>query len=224
MKYELLDDLGTIHVHYEGPQLDALSLGVLEIQLHHIAEKVAFRTLIRDIRTAFELLDSPSLIPLRFWRDLHRSRVKGRDPLYLYEYYSNYGGHIAGPLRQLPLIRLRSTSIRSGSLFQELSVFVASTLSNPDVRAVLQGFGGNLLYAFVSCGMKGIEWVGEAASPPKDRHANVADTSEFDPFDVGVNVREIAKELIANSNGEASSIKITSKTKEGQHEVKIEVK
>lgn len=224
MKYDRLDEAGTIHIHYEGPSLDALALGILEVQLHRIAEKVAVATLVSDRRSVFDLLQHPSFLPPGAWRQLRKRWPKSFDPMLYYDFVPQSLVDIEGYASDSPVVRLRSESIRSGSLYQDLAVYLASALSNSDVRAVLQGFGGNLLYAIINSGLRGIEWVGERIQLPSGERKTQSVPVVFDPFDVGPNLREIAKELIANSNGEASTLKITHKVRDGQKEIVIQLK
>jgi hypothetical protein len=45
MDYASLDEAGTLHIEYDGPPLDALTLGTFQIQLQFIVQQVALRLL-----------------------------------------------------------------------------------------------------------------------------------------------------------------------------------
>ena len=215
MNYQELSEVGTLHVEYQGPQLDARSLGMLETQLHSIAEKVAIRTLLEDQRGLFALLDHPGFVSEYSWRRRRKSWPKMFDPFFL-EMFPFRRELLEESLRQLPIVRLRSENIRSGSLYQDLTLYLAEVLSNPDTRAVLQSFGGNLLYSVYQSGLRGVEYV--QGSFHQREAAPV-----FDPYDVGDNVRKIVAELIANGNGEASKVTIKHKIKDGESQVQIQI-
>lgn len=90
-------------------------------------------------------------------------------------------------------------------------------LANPDSRAVLQGFGGNLLYGIYQSGLRGIEFV-------RSRNESREDPPNYDPYDVGNNLRLIVSELIANGNGETSTVTIKHQIKDGESQVQIKVR
>jgi len=210
-----VEEAGTLSIEYSGPEIDMLSLGVLETELHAIAEKVAILSLVRDRRSVFSLLDHPGFVTPKTWRI-----IKGKWPEYAGPFFFEF------PFRfdseemnaNARAIRLRTHDLKRGSIIHEVGLYLAETLTNPDSRAVLQGFGGNLLYAIYQSGLRGIELV---------RGPNVPDLPApptYDPYDVGENLRDIAKELILNNDGEASTVTIKHKIGEGVSEVQIRVR
>jgi hypothetical protein len=48
MRYELLEEVNRLRIEYEGPPLDASALGILQLQLQEIVDKVATELLARD--------------------------------------------------------------------------------------------------------------------------------------------------------------------------------
>lgn len=216
MNYEQFSDAGTLHVEYHGQPLDALALGTLELQLHKIAEKVAIQTLLEDRRGIFALLDRPGFVSDYSWRRMRKRWPKMMAPYFADIFPPSYSA-LEESLRDIPIVRLRTDSLRSGSIYQDLTLYVAEVIANPDTRAVLQGFGGNLLYSIYESGLRGIEFI-RSPNEPREK------PSSYDPYDVGDNLRKIAAELIANCDGETSTVTIKHKIKDGESEVQIRVR
>lgn len=210
MQYSLLDDPGQLQVEYEGPPLDALTIGVLETQLHKIAEKVALFTLIKDVPARLILLEHPDLVPIEFWQRWRPG------------FWWLYEREFVDFRRPVPLVRLRTDEVRTGSFYQDLSVVVAHVLIAPDTRAVLQGFIGNMLFAIFQSGIRGVMWRKRDSEPTNDTSES---PTTLDPFEVGDNVRAITCAIAANSEGKNWKLKI--KDKRGQEivaEIEVDVR
>ena len=54
MQYELIDEAQPLQINYEGPTLDAITLGVLQVQLQEITDKVAYGLLAREDLFAYQ--------------------------------------------------------------------------------------------------------------------------------------------------------------------------
>ncbi len=67
MQYETLEDSQPLQIDYAGPTLDAMTLGVLQVQLQEITDKVAYGLLARE--NLFEHQQSPRPRRLYFLDD-----------------------------------------------------------------------------------------------------------------------------------------------------------
>ena len=105
-------------VRDEGPDLDALTLGVIQINIHEITNRVAASLLIEK-----GLLEPPS----SFQNARHGGGFR-----YFY---------------QRSLVRTRIGNIRNGSIEQEVEFALAAAIADPDVRAILNNLSASLIFA-----------------------------------------------------------------------------
>lgn len=124
MNYEILEEAGDLEVRYDGPPLDAYSFGVLQINLHEMAEKIATRFLIQE-----GVLDG--IQPL--WR-FGRTR---------------FGYAFAGE----PILRLHLAELSQGSIDEVLRVAVLGIVADPFARSVLSGVIANMISGISSTGL-----------------------------------------------------------------------
>jgi hypothetical protein len=215
MEYNEIEEAGKLKVFYEGPTLDLLTIGRLQINLHRIIEHVAIVTLGENESVLdFLKFDHISITRKQFstmWRRYPDFRRRGY-PIFYPELYLNEDN-----FADAPIVRTTCHRAEVGSWEQELGFAIISTLSHPDIRAALQGLGGNILYAIMNSGLRGISAIKGCEPRSNDPSSN------FDPFDVGPNVADIAKHLIAHGGSKAKKLTITH-TRKDQESDEIEIK
>lgn len=223
LKYVEIEEAGRLEIVYEGPPLDLHTIGHLQIELHQVIDNVAFATLFEENRIRdYYLFERLPLSPRRIsWlRRRFPNRyfdVLGRDR------WMFPPGYEKTPI-EIPLIRATCHRAAVGSWYQEIGFAAASLFMNPDVRASLQGVGGNILYAILNCGLRGIEVVKGKVR----RHHSVPQDFDlplnYDPYDIGPNLMNIAKHLVEHGGADAKSLTIKHKIKDGESEVQIRLR
>jgi hypothetical protein len=137
MKYAHLEEAGTLSLLYDGPLLDLLTLGTMQIEMQGMADRVATALLARE---GLVDVDRPWLMfrkPQPFIRQRSFGRVLTDEPV---------------------PVRLVSRRIRCESpLEQDLIFLVPAILADPDVRAVLQGIAGNIVTSVAASGIRGLK-------------------------------------------------------------------
>jgi hypothetical protein len=186
VRYEPLEEAGTLSVVYSGPALDLFAIGVLQANLQEIFDKVAFWL------SAEAGLVSP---------DPRRRPWRGLPPW-------------QPPPR---IVRGELKHIAVGSLTQEIAFVLAAVLSDPDVRAILQGFAGNVVFAIARTGLQSIQETAVEATRPirhfwRDRQ---------DPADLGANVRSMAVAVAESVPNGKATIRIKARGRGMEQEVVI---
>jgi len=179
--YEYLDERANLSIEYKGKVLDSYTLGIFHLNLHEITEKVAL-----------ELIDRNEILGISYHKFGYRYR------------------RINFPRHLRKVIRAEVSEITVGSLSETIKFAVLATLSDPNTRAVLQGFVGNLLFAIISSGVRGIT--------SNIRH-NENIVVPNDPFDIGSNLRDVMIALAENNPGQGFALAF----RNGDTEVRIEI-
>lgn len=188
MTYDHLEEAGMLSVVYSGPPLDLYAVGMLQVNLQEIFDRVAFWL---SAEAGLMFPDSRR----RGWRGLPAWQPSPR------------------------IVRGELRSIATGSLTQEVVFVVARVLSDPDMRAVLQGFSGNVVFAIAASGLRVIRQRSvEATRPVREFWAR-----RPDPADVGPNLRSIIAAVAESVPYGKANISIRSKTSAGEHEVIITI-
>jgi hypothetical protein len=214
VEYDEIEEAGKLKIFYEGPTLDLLTIGRLQINLHRIIEHVAIVTIgenesVLD-RLKFDLIPITRKQFSTMWRRYPHFRRRGY-PRFYPELYLNEDN-----FEDVPIVRTTCYRAEVGSWEQELGFTIISTLSHPDIRAALQGLGGNILYAIMNSGLRGISAIKGCEPRSNNTSAN------FDPFDVGPNVAEIVKVFVDHGGSKAKKLTITH-TRNDQESEKIEI-
>jgi len=127
MRYEIIEEAGELEIKYEGPALDAYSLGVIQLNLHEMCEKEATNQLF-----------GAGLLSWKSRFDL-------------------YGGPLLAVTHTgEPVVRLQITGIKSGSLNETFKLTVIGILGDPFARSVLSGVISNVITGIAGTPIKGI--------------------------------------------------------------------
>ena len=114
------------------------------------------------------------------------------------------------------IVRSEVSRLEYGSYELELSFFIAS-FADPDLRAALQGFAGNVIYAISRSGLNVVRrYLRGEPRGQKNRDGS------RDLFDVGPNIRGIVKQVSESIDGRGARIRIW-RDPEGHEEVHIEI-
>jgi len=123
-------------VYYDGPILDLLTLGTLQIELQGMADRVALALLARD---GLIDVDKPWLL-FRKPQPFIRPRSTGRSAT-----------------DDVVPVRVMCQRIRSESpLEQDMIFMIPALLADPNARAVLQGIAANILTGIGATGLRGL--------------------------------------------------------------------
>ena len=115
------------------------------------------------------------------------------------------------------VLRTEISRVNSGSL-EEVVGFMIAAFADPDVRAVLQGFAGNVVYALSKSGLD--KYIRNSKNI-EERKEKYRGSSHFkDKYDVGPNTRAIIQAVVAELNGRSASIKFK---RDGNGGVEIEI-
>ena len=233
MDYTEIEEAGRLELIYDGPPLDLRTLGHLQLELHQIIDDIAFATLLEDrVLRDYILFERFPLSPRRLSLIQRHYPKMLRGP-WFHERWMLGPDYPETPY-DVPLVRtttpydvplVRTTCHRAevGSWYQELGFAAALILTNPDVRASLQGLGGNILYAMLNSGLRGVEVVKGKIRDHKPR-GNVETPPTYDPYDIGPNLMNVAKHLVDNGGSDAKSLTIKHKIKDGESEVQIRLR
>ena len=131
MQYEILKEVQPLKINFICDTLDVATLGILQLQLQEITDKVAYSSLLDD-----ETVDPRLLNRFYYPRDTYFSSDSDRS-------YDR-------------IIKAQVNYIRSGSLEQEVVFALSSILIDPDVRSVVLGVASNIVYAIGASGVEGV--------------------------------------------------------------------
>lgn len=129
MRYEPLEEAGTLEVVLTSGPPDLDALGVAQTHLQEIVDRVAYWVAIE------EGLLAPSRRQLPHLRRLGREFRLG-EPGYL--------------------VKGRVLGAASGSLLHEIGFVLAAVVADPDMRAVLQNLAANVVWAIGRSGLRGV--------------------------------------------------------------------
>ncbi|MCG8345886.1 MAG: hypothetical protein MI685_12120 [Chlorobiales bacterium] len=186
MEYTYLKEAGMLSIHFNGKPLDTYSLGILQLNLQEIFDKVAYSD-----------LEVEGLYHRRLKRYLSRNVFA---PCYVYSSQKTTGLLKRILTKYLPkkvivtnsdirIIRAEIKSINVGSLIENVCFLIPAVLADPNVRAVLQGLASNIIYAIGTSGVRGVIYNDDSNQKSKSY------------TDVGDNVRGIAQILAENEGG-----------------------
>lgn len=191
MNYVSLGEEEGFRIEIQGCKIDAYTLGVININIQIILDKVVAQTL--DEHGLFS--DDISV----FFANLYR-------------YYRPF------PVRR-GLARADVINIGIGSLIQDVLIQIPSVLADANVRGVLQGVAGNIIYGIGTSGINGIRNISENARKwIKREHAG-----RNDPFGLGENVRSILLVLAENYPDKKIKLKISTKISGEETSVELEI-
>ena len=151
MKYQPLEEGGTLEVLLQGnpPHLDAF--GIAQTHLQEIVDRVAYWVAIEG-----------GLLPPTRTQPPHLRRV-GR------AFQLGEPGH---------LVKGRILTASSGSLIHEIGFVLAAVVADPDMRAVLQNLAANVIWAIGRSGLRGVRYNSNLDPPrahPRQERSDPAD-------------------------------------------------
>lgn len=180
MRYQALGNTPPLEIDYSGETLDLYSLGVFQLQMQDVIDKVTLG-----------LLSQAGLVEPT-WR-----RAK-----YL-------------PRPQLPasdrFVRAEIRKLGVGSLAEVVTFAVATVIADPNVMAVLQNLGANVVWAIGASGLRGIR--NRLHRPPNDFRWFDRDD---DPLEIGPNLRPILVALAENNGLRRAELRFKSRTRYGE--------
>jgi hypothetical protein len=184
MQYEYLENAGKLEIEYKGRLLDANSLGILQINLQEMADLVALN-----------LVEAAGLL--------------GR-------YYAPYGflRHFRREIPHRSIIRVEVRELKVGSLYQEVVFYIPNILADPDVRAVLQGLAGTIIWEIGKATVRGIKLLRN--KKPVELPPPTSNPRE--QFDISPNLRDIGIAIAENADDEGAQIIFRSRYAEGENE------
>jgi len=198
MDFEQLDEAGKLDVRVNGDTLDAYALGVLNLNLQAVVDKVAEFLLTRaDLVNPLSRQRPPNIPRYRRAIEIYGSRM----------------------------VRTRVDHVSSGSLYETLSFAIPFVLADPNVRAILQNLAANIVWAISISGIRGIVKVSdqpEPSGPAQDISYRFATLPDI--FEVGPNARDIIQTMAESNAGKSWSIEMSSNVPgHGRTSVRIEV-
>ena len=114
------------------------------------------------------------------------------------------------------IIRAEVRKIETGSFIESIGFAVAIMMADPNVIAILQNIGANIIWAIGESGVRGIK---ERVSKPNRFRWFRRDA---DPVEIGPNLREVLVAIAHNNQGKTASIKFNSRFPSGEaREVEI---
>ncbi len=117
------------------------------------------------------------------------------------------------------IIKAEVQQIETGSFFESIGFAIAVVMADPNVIAILQNLGANIIWAIGESGVRGIR---EKLIPKPNRfrwfHRDV------DPVEIGPNLREVLVAIAHNNQGRTARIKFRSSLPSGERrEVEIAI-
>ncbi len=185
--FQRFERAGRLLVQWEGEPLDLYSMAILQLNLQEIVERVSY-WLVAEAGLLYPLPGRP-----RNWRGLP-------------------------PWQPVPrIIRAIPDTITVGSLFQEVSFFIANVLADGDFRSVLQNLAANIIWAVSVSGVRGVR--GEPLAPAGTLRSHYRERP--DPVEIGPNLRATIIALAESvPQGNAS---ITLRSTGTEHDVQIRI-
>jgi hypothetical protein len=138
MDFEQIEEAGQLDVQVSGDTLDAYTLGILNVNLQAIVDKVA----------AFLLMRADLIDPI--------SRRRFYYPPQYRRTIETYGSR---------MVKVRVDHISAGSLYETLSFAIPAVLADPNVKAILQNLAANIVWAISISGVRGIVRTSAAPEP-----------------------------------------------------------
>lgn len=151
MRYEPLEEAGTLEVLLKGEPPDLDAFGIVQMHLQEIVDRVAYWVAIEGG------LLPPTRGHLPHLRRLGRAFRLGEP------------GH---------LVKGRILSASAGSLVHEIGFVLAAAVADPDMRAVLQNLAANVVWAIGRSGLRGVRHNPNLGAPhclPRDTRHDPAD-------------------------------------------------
>lgn len=109
------------------------------------------------------------------------------------------------------IVRAEIRQIGVGSLTEGIAFAVAAVLADPNVIAVLQNLGANVIWAIGESGVRGIR-SRTHTQPNRFRWFQRDD----DPVEIGPNLRDLLVALARNNSGKKAQIKFKSRAPNGE--------
>jgi len=117
------------------------------------------------------------------------------------------------------ILKAEVKQIKPGSLFETIEFAISVVMADPNVIAVLQNLGANIIWAIGESGIRGIsEKIAGKANKFGWFHR------DKDPVEIGPNLREILVPIAHNNSGKVTKIKFKSSRPNGETtEIEIEI-
>lgn len=186
--FQRFERAGKLVVQWEGEPLDLYSIAILQLNLQEIVERVG-SWLVSEAGLLYPLPGRP-----RIWRGLPPWQPSPR------------------------ILRAVPEAIHVGSLFQEISFFIANVLADRDFRTVLQNLAAHIVWAVSVSDVRGVrrEQVPPPAPPLRSYYRD-----RSDPVEIGPNLRATIVALAESvPNGEAA---ITLRSTGTEHDVQVRI-
>lgn len=186
MQFQPLENASPLAISYSGERLDLYTLGMFQLHLQDVIDKVALG-----------LLSQGGLIEPT-WR---RAKYLPRATFPAAERF----------------VRAEIRELGTGSLTEAVAFAVATAMADPNVIAVLQNLGANVVWAIASSGVRGIRHKLHRA--PNDFRWFDRDD---DPVDIGPNLRPILVALAQNNEFRRAELRFRSRSRNGD-EIEAEI-
>ena len=108
-------------------------------------------------------------------------------------------------------IRAEIRQLQTGSLLEAVSFAVATAIADPNVIAVLQNLGANVVWAIGTSGLRGIR--PRVSRTPNDFRWFDRDD---DPLEIGANLRPVLVALAANNSPYRAELRFKSRNRHGE--------
>lgn len=154
MRYEPLEEAGTLEVVLQGNPPDLDAFGIAQTHLQEIVDRVAYWVAVEGG------LLPPTRTQLPHLRRLGRAFRLGEP------------GH---------LVKGRVLGASSGPLVHEIGFVLAAVVADPDMRAILQNLAANVVWAIGRSGLRGIRRNSNLEPPPRAPRLERADPADIGP-------------------------------------------
>jgi hypothetical protein len=105
------------------------------------------------------------------------------------------------------IVKAEVRQVRVGSLEEYIVFTVASVLGDPNVIAIMQNLGANIIWAIGESGVRGIK--NKIYGQPNKFRWFYRDD---DPVEIGANLRDVLMAIAKNNNGKKAEIRFKSKS------------
>jgi hypothetical protein len=106
-------------------------------------------------------------------------------------------------------VKAEVQSVKIGSLGEAIAFGIATVLADPNVIAIMQNLGANVIWAIGTSGVRGIKK--KSASPPEGYL-----WKQRDPFDIGPNLRDVALAVAENNGDKVAEMKFKHRLPNGE--------
>ena len=191
--FDPLDIAGKLEIEVKNISLDSFALGVLQINLHEISNKVGFWLLNKEARYGRNTIMS----------SYHKATLDsfniGRQ-----ERSSNF-------TRQSSIIQTNIENIGIGSLHETVSFGLVTALAIPSVQSILQNLAANIIWLVSTSGIGVIirrRW--------SEEHMQLPDVKFEDTVDIIPNLKQIISSLPKGERGSPVELELRYKTRNNE--------